>query len=193
MRYFKRKLFNKLNTTLGKTKFGASERVSPAMKDRIDSRARRNQCQGRLLPLFLSAHNETSSADVLLSLEHRYRSLNKRETDRHRLIMCHCHFLYDCIYYRSIHVNRSFKQRKRSFKRRKSSSISSYNYLSIDDNFCPYTRQITFNAHDENDLASRKKLDITCPMEQTCADVRILDEIASRIKLKKTSRSDFTR
>lgn len=192
MRYFKRKLFNKLNTTLGKTKFGASERVSPAMKDRIDSR-------GGIIAkvvFFLSSYPHTTkppSADVLLSLEHRYRSLNKRETDRHRLIMCHCHFLYDCIYYRSIHVNRSFKQRKRSFKRRKSSSISSYNYLSIDDNFCPYTRQITFNAHDENDLASRKKLDITCPMEQTCADVRILDEIASRIKLKKTSRSDFTR
>ena len=29
----------------------------------------------------------------------RYKALNNRETDRHRLIMCHCHFLYDCILY----------------------------------------------------------------------------------------------
>lgn len=113
----------------------------------------------------------------------RYRLLNKRETDRHRLIMCHCHFLYDCIYYSSGHLNRSFKQRKRSFKRRKSSSISSTHQISVDDNFCPYTRKVgTNNQDDNNETNLQRKFDIACPMESTCVDARIVQQIFARLK-----------
>ncbi|CAF4328355.1 unnamed protein product, partial [Adineta steineri] len=90
-----------------------------------------------------------------------YQSLNKRETDRHRLIMCHCHFLYDCIYYPSININRLLKQRRRSFKRRKSSSVSLTSNMSIDDNFCPYTRKVySHNTNDENEENLKKKFEI---------------------------------
>jgi len=100
--------------------------------------------------------------------------------------MCHCHFLYDCIYYPPIrNINRLIKQRKRSFKRRKSSSQSLYsNNINIDDNFCPYTRKMLSNS-DENEMINKKKFEIGCPMEETCADVRIINEYFSKIPLKK--------
>ncbi len=118
---------------------------------------------------------------------YRYQSLNNRETDRHRLIMCHCHFLYDCIYYPSIrNLNRVMKQRKRSLKRGKSSTQSLYNNnnINIDDNFCPYTRKMGLNT-DENEIINKKKFEISCPMEETCADIRILNEYLSKLPLKK--------
>ncbi len=115
--------------------------------------------------------------------------MNNRETDRHRLIMCHCHFLYDCIYYPPIRtMNRLIKQHKRSFKRGKSSSQSLYsNTLNIDDNFCPYTRKMPSNT-DENEMINKKKFEIGCPMEETCADIRIMNEYFSKRSLKKDSK-----
>ncbi len=119
----------------------------------------------------------------------RYQQLDNRETDRHRLIMCHCHFLYDCIYYPPTrNINRLIKQRKRSFKRRKSSSLSLYsNNINIDDNFCPYTRKIQSNTN-ENEGMNKKKFEIGCPMEDTCADVRIMNEFFSIMPLRKPIR-----
>jgi hypothetical protein len=129
--------------------------------------------------------------EIIQQIKHdsRYQSLNNRETDRHRLIMCHCHFLYDSIYYPSIrNSNRFIKQRKRSFKRRKSSSQSLYsNNINIDENFCPYTRKITSNT-DENEMINKKQFEIGCPMEETCADIRILNEFFSRLPSKKDTK-----
>ncbi|CAF3809984.1 unnamed protein product [Adineta steineri] len=126
--------------------------------------------------------------EIIQQIRHdsRYKALDNRETDRHRLIMCHCHFLYDCIYYPPTrNINRLIKQRKRSFKRRKSSSLSLYSHnISIDDNFCPYTRKIPAITN-ENEVIAKKKFEIACPMEETCADIRIMNEFFSKIPLKK--------
>jgi hypothetical protein len=118
----------------------------------------------------------------------RYQLLNNRETDRHRLIMCHCHFLYDCIYYPPTrNINRLMKQRKRSFKRRKSASQSLYGFnINIDENFCPYTRKILSNIN-ESEGMNKKKFEIGCPMEETCADVRIMNEFFSKGPPKKNT------
>ncbi|CAF1123406.1 unnamed protein product [Adineta ricciae] len=117
----------------------------------------------------------------------RYKALNNRETDRHRLIMCHCHFLYDCIYYPPArNLNRLIKERKRSFRRRKSSTLSLFNNnFHVDDNFCPYTRKIQSNSINDNENVGKRKFEIGCPMEETCADVRILNEFFSRLPAKK--------
>ena len=92
--------------------------------------------------------------------------------------MCHCHFLYDCIYYSSTRkLNRLIKQYRHSFRRRKSSFQSLYNHhVTIDENFCPYTRIISSNI-DDNQRMNKKKIDIDCPMEETCADMRIMNEL----------------
>ncbi|CAF1070974.1 unnamed protein product [Adineta steineri] len=130
--------------------------------------------------------------EIIQEIKHdsRYQSLNKRETDRHRLIMCHCHFLYDCIYYPSININRLLKQRRRSFKRRKSSSVSLTSNMSIDDNFCPYTRKVySHNANDENEENLKKKFEIACPMENNCADIRIINEILLKLKFKNMNKN----
>ncbi|CAF3390712.1 unnamed protein product [Rotaria sp. Silwood1] len=119
----------------------------------------------------------------------RYQSLNTRETDRHRLIMCHCHFLYDCIYYPCLNINQLLKQRRRSYKRRKSSSISLFSNMNVDDNFCPYTRKILSNINDENEGKVIKKFEIGCPMENNCADIRIVNEILTKLKLKNTNKN----
>ncbi len=98
--------------------------------------------------------------------------------------MCHCHFLYDCIYYPSMNVNRLLKQHRRSFKRRKSSMMSFASNMSVDENFCPYTRKILANNNDENQVLVKKKFEIGCPMENNCTDIRIVNEILSRLKVK---------
>ncbi|CAF2393123.1 unnamed protein product [Rotaria sp. Silwood2] len=126
--------------------------------------------------------------EIIQQIKHdpRYQALNNRETDRHRLIMCHCHFLYDCIYYSPTrNLNRLLKQRKRSFRRRKSSLQSLYSHnINIDENFCPYTRRFSSNTN-ENEGINKKKFEIGCPMEETCADVRIMNEFFSLMPLKK--------
>ena len=113
--------------------------------------------------------------------------LNSRATDRHRLIMCHCHFLYDWIYYPPVrNFSRLIKQRKRSFKRQKSSSQSLYGVnMNIEENFCPYTRKIPSTNSDEK---KKKKFEIVCPMENSCADVRILNEFFSKTTEENSSR-----
>ena len=94
------------------------------------------------------------------------------------------------IYYPSIrNINRLIKQRKRSFKRKKSSAQSLYynnnnNNLNIDDNFCPYTRKM-LPIINENEGLNKKKFEIGCPMEETCADMRIMNEYVSRMTTKK--------
>ncbi|CAF0947926.1 unnamed protein product [Adineta ricciae] len=127
--------------------------------------------------------------EIIEHIKHdaRYQSLNKRESDRHRLIMCHCHFLYDSIYYPSLNLNRLLKQRRRSFKHRKSSAISLTSNVSVDENFCPYTR-ITI-SNDDNEGKSKKKLEIACPTENSCADIRILNEILLKLKLKNRNKN----
>ncbi|CAF3534665.1 unnamed protein product, partial [Rotaria socialis] len=122
--------------------------------------------------------------EIIEQIKHdsRYQSLNARETDRHRLIMCHCHFLYDCIYYPSLTINQILKQRRRSFKRRKSSSISLFSNMNVDDNFCPYTRKILSNNNDDNETRITQRFEIGCPMENNCADIRIVNEILSKLK-----------
>ncbi|CAF1029352.1 unnamed protein product [Rotaria magnacalcarata] len=122
--------------------------------------------------------------EIIEQIKHdsRYQSLNARETDRHRLIMCHCHFLYDCIYYPSLTINQLLKQRRRSFKRRKSSSISLFSNMNVDDNFCPYTRKILSNNNDDNETRITQRFEIGCPMENNCADIRIVNEILSKLK-----------
>lgn len=101
--------------------------------------------------------------------------------------MCHCHFLYDCIYYppeRNIH--RLLKQRKQSLRRRKSSSLSLFhNSAAIDDNFCPYTRRIQSQATNDEAGNEKRKFEIGCPTEETCADVRLFDEFFARLPSKK--------
>ena len=52
----------------------------------------------------------------------------------------------------------------------------------MDENFCPYTR-ITI-SNDDNEGKSKKKLEIACPMENSCADIRILNEILLKLKIK---------
>ncbi|CAF5175205.1 unnamed protein product, partial [Rotaria magnacalcarata] len=96
--------------------------------------------------------------------------------------MCHCHFLYDCIYYPSLTINQLLKQRRRSFKRRKSSSISLFSNMNVDDNFCPYTRKILSNNNDDNETRITQRFEIGCPMENNCADIRIVNEILSKLK-----------
>ena len=119
----------------------------------------------------------------------RYKALNNRETDRHRLIMCHCHFLYDCIYYPpGRNINRLIKQRKRSLRRQKSSSLSLLNNnFAIDDNFCPYTRKVQSRTTNESECNSKRKFEIGCPMEHACADVRLFDEFFAKLPSKKTT------
>jgi len=117
--------------------------------------------------------DEIFQKEILEEIQHdpRYRALNKRETDRHRLIMFHCHFLYDSIYY----PTRWIRRHHRSWKRRKSSSISSNSNL--DEHFCPYTRK-------DRDKSSKSNLDIACPMENDCADSRIYHELFIKFQLK---------
>lgn len=102
--------------------------------------------------------------------------------------MCHCHFLYDCIYYPPTkNLNRIIKQRKRSFKRRKSSQSLYSHTLNIDDNFCPYTRKTASNTNENEVLISKKKIEIGCPMEETCAEMRIMHEFFSVMPTKKNT------
>jgi hypothetical protein len=82
-----------------------------------------------------------------------------------------------------MNMTRLLKQRRRSFKRRKSSSMSLSSNATVDENFCPYTRKILSNNNDENE-ETKKKFEIGCPMENNCADIRIVNEILSKIKLK---------
>ena len=56
--------------------------------------------------------------------------------------------------------------------------------MNVDDNFCPYTRKIMSNIHDENESKTTNKFEIGCPMESNCADVRIVKEILSKLRLK---------
>ena len=129
--------------------------------------------------------------EILEQIKHdtRYQSLNQRETDRHRLIMCHCHFLYDSIYYPSINLPQLIKQYRRSFKRRKSSIISLPSHMSIDENFCPYTRKVLMTNNTDEGQTSKKKLEIGCPMENNCTDIRIVHEILMRLKQKNFNRN----
>ena len=39
----------------------------------------------------------------------------------------------------------------------------------------------------DNEHVSKRKFEIGCPMEETCADVRILNEFFSRLPSKKTA------
>lgn len=130
--------------------------------------------------------DEIFQKEIIHQIKHdsRYQALIKRETDRHRLIMCHCHFLYDCIYYPSMNISRLVKQHRRSFKRRKSSMISFASNMNVDENFCPYTRKILANYADEQEGLMKKKFEIACPMENHCADIRIVNEILARSKIK---------
>jgi hypothetical protein len=41
---------------------------------------------------------------------------------------------------------------------------------------------------DENEVINTKKFEIGCPMEETCADVRIINEYLSKIPLKKETK-----
>ena len=122
--------------------------------------------------------------EILEQIKHdqRYQALNKRDTDRHRLIMCHCHFLYDSIYYPSMNIPQLVKQRRQSFRKRQPSINS------IEENFCPYMmRKCSTTAIQQqqiNDENPKKKLDIICPMESHCADMRIVQEIVLRLKGK---------
>lgn len=106
--------------------------------------------------------------------------------------MCHCHFLYDSLYYPSLNVSRLLKQRRRSFKRRKSSSISLFSNMNVDDNFCPYTRKVLSNNNDENEEQIRKTIEIGCPMENNCADIRIVNEILLKLKLKNANKYEIS-
>jgi len=138
--------------------------------------------------------DEIFEKEILQQIQHdqRYQALNNRDTDRHRLIMCHCHFLYDSIYYSTKkNFNRVLKQHKRAFKRQKSltNSLCSTNG-NVDENFCPYSRRISTN-NDESEGICRKTLEINCPMEDTCADIRILNEYLTKTSLKKDSKKYF--
>ena len=57
--------------------------------------------------------------------------------------------------------------------------------MSVDENFCPYTRKILANNNDENQGLVKKKFEIGCPMENNCTDIRIVNEILTRSKIKK--------
>jgi hypothetical protein len=101
--------------------------------------------------------------------------------------MCHCHFLYDCIYYPSLNINQLLKQHKRSFKRRKSSLIPLASNMTIDENFCPYTRKMLSNNNendDDDDEKLKRRFEIGCPMENNCADIRIVNTILLKLNLK---------
>lgn len=132
--------------------------------------------------------NAWVNAPFLFSFS-RYQSLNNRERDRHRLIMCHCHFLYDSIYYPPIrNLNRLIKQRKRSFRRQKSASQSLFGVnMNVEENFCPYTRKIPTQT-DDKETNKKKKFEIGCPMEDHCADVRIINEFFTRKPVPKNRR-----
>lgn len=95
--------------------------------------------------------------------------------------MCHFHFLYDCVSRPTIKTRtRLMKIRQRSFERGRSSSQSLYNHqINLEEQFCPYTRQITANV-EENQSIRKKKIEIDCPMEETCADYRINHEYFSK-------------
>jgi hypothetical protein len=41
---------------------------------------------------------------------------------------------------------------------------------------------------DENEMINKKKFEIGCPMEETCADIRIMNEYFSKRSLKKDSK-----
>jgi hypothetical protein len=56
--------------------------------------------------------------------------------------------------------------------------------MSVDENFCPYTRKILSNNNNENQVISKKKFEIGCPMENNCTDVRIINEVLSKLKTK---------
>jgi hypothetical protein len=46
----------------------------------------------------------------------------------------------------------------------------------------------------ENEGLNRKKIEIGCPMEETCADIRIINEYFSKVPLKKNThkyKTDF--
>ncbi|CAF1643971.1 unnamed protein product, partial [Didymodactylos carnosus] len=104
-----------------------------------------------------------------------YQLLSSHNNDRHRLIMCHCHFLYDTIYHQLFkteqqHRKRSLKQNE-SGKRIKSTSIIS---VKDDDYYCSYMRRF----YVEND----EKIEIQCPMEENCIDIKI-HQILKNIKV----------
>lgn len=105
--------------------------------------------------------------------------------------MCHCHFLYDSIYYPSLNINRLLKQRRRSYKRRKSSTISLSSSMNIDENFCPYTRKVLSNNDDKNEGQTKTKFEIGCPMETNCADVRIVNEMLLKLKIKNINKYKY--
>lgn len=108
----------------------------------------------------------------------RYKALEKRETDRQRLIMCHCHFLYDCFSNASMNSTiRSLDERRRSSKRRKSSSISS---LNLDEQYCPYTKKL----NEESSSKKGKDFQIVCPTDKKCVDLRIKREIWRKLRSK---------
>ena len=62
--------------------------------------------------------------------------------------------------------------------------ISFASNMNVDENFCPYTRKILANNSDENEGLTKKKFEIACPMENHCADIRIVNEILARSKIK---------
>lgn len=107
--------------------------------------------------------------------------------------MCHCHFLYDSIYYPSLTIDQLLKQRRRSYKRRKSSSISLFSNMNVDDNFCPYTRKILSKNDEETEVKTSQRFEIGCPMENNCADVRIVNEILLTLKLKNNNKYDLSK
>ena len=78
------------------------------------------------------------------------------------------------------------KLRQRSFERGRSSSQSLYNHqMNIDEQFCPYTRQISTSNVEDNQTMRKKKFQIDCPMEDICADHRISQEYFSKTTLAK--------
>ncbi len=84
-----------------------------------------------------------------------------------------------------MNINQLLKQQKRSFKRRKSSLLSLSSNMTVDENFCPYTRKILSNNDDDDDGEEKKnKFEIGCPMENNCADLRVVNTILLKSNLK---------
>ena len=88
-----------------------------------------------------------------------------------------------------MNINQLLKQQKRSFKRRKSSLLSLSSNMTVDENFCPYTRKILSNDDDDNEEEKmKKKFEIGCPMENNCADLRIVNSILLKSNLKNNNK-----
>jgi hypothetical protein len=91
-----------------------------------------------------------------------------------------------------MNINQLLKQQKRSFKRRKSSLLSLSSNMTVDENFCPYTRKILSNNDDDDDGEEKKnKFEIGCPMENNCADVRIINEMLLKLKIKNINKYEY--